>query len=229
MESRFLFKFDFDHDDLTPFMSKETVTNHLKHLSKYATNLAMLISETKFENKDLDQILQHFEDVNQFAVSDDSLYNNAAQVKNHHLFFEQLQPTKKRQELCENEQLIQMIAESFDGFANLKIKLIKAITRAFGSGWVWVTLEQHRQWDAPKLAIRFTPNGGTFITSPRDPHYIAPLFAIDMWEHAYYLDSQGDREHYFNNLWRIIDWGVVDTRFEQAVQTLMDYTKPFEH
>ena len=35
---------------------------------------------------------------------------------------------------------------------------------------------------------------------------------IDMWEHAFALDYQWDKQKYLNNIWRIIDWDVINER-----------------
>ena len=36
----------------------------------------------------------------------------------------------------------------------------------------------------------------------------------DVWEHAYYLDYQNLRAQYLSKLWDIVDWDVVEARYE---------------
>lgn len=35
---------------------------------------------------------------------------------------------------------------------------------------------------------------------------------IDMWEHSYSLDYKWDKQKYLDNIWRIIDWDVINER-----------------
>ena len=35
---------------------------------------------------------------------------------------------------------------------------------------------------------------------------------VDWWEHAWYTDYGPEKAKYLNNVWRIIDWGVINSR-----------------
>ena len=41
----------------------------------------------------------------------------------------------------------------------------------------------------------------------------APLMGIDVWEHAYYLSYQNRRADHVKDVWAIIDWEVVASRY----------------
>lgn len=43
-----------------------------------------------------------------------------------------------------------------------------------------------------------------------------PLLVFDVWEHAYFLQYQGDRSAYIRGLWRLINWTVVNVRYANA-------------
>ena len=45
---------------------------------------------------------------------------------------------------------------------------------------------------------------------------LIPLLGIDVWEHAYYIQYKNVRADYINNIFTIIDWDVVNNRFEEA-------------
>ena len=42
------------------------------------------------------------------------------------------------------------------------------------------------------------------------------LILVDMWEHAYSLDYHADKKRYLDDIWRIFNWNVINTRWGQA-------------
>ncbi|HJM16263.1 MAG TPA: Fe-Mn family superoxide dismutase, partial [Flavobacteriales bacterium] len=80
----------------------------------------------------------------------------------------------------------------------------------FGSGWAWLCV-----CEGGKLCVCSTPNqdnplmegscGGT------------PILALDVWEHAYYLNYQNRRPDYINAFFNVINWEEVNNRFEAAI------------
>ena len=78
-----------------------------------------------------------------------------------------------------------------------------------GSGWGWLTYNTA----SGNLEYRWTKNQDTVADLSMD---YAPLLGIDVWEHAYYLDYKNMRPTYLQEMWKIINWEVVEKRFEQA-------------
>ena len=74
----------------------------------------------------------------------------------------------------------------------------------FGSGWIW--LVQHPDG---RLGLQATRNAGTVATGPA-----TPLLAINVWEHAYYLDYQNDRARWLDSAWQLVDWERVEQRLQ---------------
>ena len=74
----------------------------------------------------------------------------------------------------------------------------------FGSGWVWLSADQNG-----KLVITQEPNAANPVQKG-----LKPLLTFDVWEHAYYLDYQNRRPDHLAALWQIIDWDVIELRYQ---------------
>ena len=91
------------------------------------------------------------------------------------------------------------IKKHFNSFETLKEEFEKSAMAIQGSGWVF--LDRNGK-------IKTIPNHN--ITG--DPTRIVLL--IDWWEHAWALDYQADKAKYLKNIWRIIDWSVINNRLQ---------------
>ena len=40
-----------------------------------------------------------------------------------------------------------------------------------------------------------------------------PIFGVDMWEHAYYLQYQNGKAAYIENIWSVINWKTAEKRY----------------
>ena len=126
------------------------------------------------------------------------LFNNAGQVLNHTMYFEQFgtdnhEPDGKIKEL---------IIRDFESVDNFKKEFVQKGTTLFGSGWVWLSLNADG-----KLVITQETNAGNPVRSG-----LQPLLTFDVWEHAYYLDYQNRRPDHLAALWQIVDWKVIENR-----------------
>lgn len=180
-------------DALAPSISKQALElHHGKHHQAYVTNLNNLVLGTKFENASLQTIIREAEG---------GIFNNGAQVWNHTFYFEALCPTPK----MEPTGLLGLaIAKDFGSLAQFKELFTKAAVTLFGSGWAWLV-----QGGTGNLQIVQTSNAGNPL---RDG--LKPLLTCDVWEHAYYPDYQNRRPDYIQAFWSIMDWQVIEGRFE---------------
>jgi Fe-Mn family superoxide dismutase len=186
-----LVKLPYATDALEPVIGKQTIEfHHGKHLQTYVNNLNNLIQETKFENADLETIVKE---------SDGAIFNNAGQVLNHNLYFTQFSPAGGGQP---SGELADAINATFGSFENFQKEFETAGVGLFGSGWVWLAADKDG-----KLSIVKESNAGNPVTKG-----LKPLLGFDVWEHAYYLDYQNRRADHLKELWKIVDWKVVEAR-----------------
>ncbi|HXC04224.1 MAG TPA: superoxide dismutase, partial [Bacteroidia bacterium] len=101
------------------------------------------------------------------------------------------------------------INTAFGSFDEFKTKFAAAGTTRFGSGWAWLTASGGR------LSISSTPNQDNPIMDIAETKG-APILALDVWEHAYYLHYQNRRPDYITAFWNVINWDEVNKLLKQA-------------
>ena len=188
----------YEANALEPVMSKETIDYHYgKHLQAYVNTLNALVKGSAgFEKMNLEEVVRH--------APGGPLFNNAGQVLNHTLFFEQFRPVGAEGTGKPRARLEEAMRDSFGSFEQFKERMAAASTGLFGSGWAW--LAQDGQGE---LKIVQCPNAGNPVTEG-----MVPLLGFDVWEHAYYVDYRNRRADYITALWQIVDWDVVAARMK---------------
>lgn len=193
--SKFMPVLPYATDALEPVISKETIDFHYgKHLQTYANNLERLIRGTALKDQSIEEIV--------VDAPEGAVFNNAGQVMNHQLYFLQFTPNPRTEK--PEGKLATLIVHDFGSFEEMQKKMNEACTGLFGSGWVWLCLN-----DEGRLEIDSFPNGDTPLR-----HGKLPLLGFDVWEHAYYLDYQNRRADHIADLWKIINWDEVARRVE---------------
>lgn len=183
----------YSRDALEPIISQETINYHYgKHLQTYVNNLNSLVQDTPFQGKSVEEIVS--------IAPDGAIFNNAGQVLNHTLYFLQFTPNPKTNKPI--GKLANAIERDFGNFENFQDEMTKVATSLFGSGWVWLAMNKDG-----KLIIVKEANGSNPIRQG-----MKPLLGFDVWEHAYYLDYQNRRTEHLDNLWKIINWEVIENR-----------------
>jgi Fe-Mn family superoxide dismutase len=183
----------YQFSDLAPMMSQETLSYHYgKHFRTYLDNLNQLVDGSVYEGLSLVDVVR--------KAPIGPIANNAGQVYNHQLFFEQFVPSNHAKQ--PSGEFLFLVEQSFGSFDKLLGILEKEALSFFGSGWTWLVADQDGV-----LMVQSLPNGDNPIR-----HEWVPLLAIDLWEHAYYLDYQNRKKDYLRNLFLIINWHVVSSR-----------------
>lgn len=182
----------YDMKALAPHISEETLLyHHDKHTAAYVAKLNELIAGTPYENMTLEEIIRNAEA---------PIFNNAAQAWNHDFYFATLSPTPQQ---TPTGSLLKAVNTVFGDIDNLRQKMTQAAVGLFGSGWVWLVTDGNGT-----LSIVSKPNAGNPLTDG-----LHPLLAIDVWEHAYYIDYRNVRADGVKALWQVIDWKVIADRY----------------
>jgi Fe-Mn family superoxide dismutase len=186
-------KLPYATNALEPVISQQTVELHYgKHYQTYINNLNNLVPGTKFENADLITIVKE---------SDGAIFNNAGQALNHDLYFASF--TAPGTGGSPKGKLADAINAQWGSFENFQKEFNTAGAAVFGSGWVWLAKDA-----SGKLSIEKEPNGSNPVVKG-----LTPILGIDVWEHAYYLDYQNRRVDHLAEVWKIINWDVVSSRY----------------
>ena len=181
-------------DALEPVISKQTLEfHHGKHLAGYVNNLNGLLLGSGFEEASLEEIV---------LKATGGMLNNAGQILNHNMYFGQFCAPKA--DNAPTGQLADAIERDFGSFEAFKEAFQKGGATLFGSGWVWLSADKDG-----KLVITQEANAANPIQKG-----LKPLLTFDVWEHAYYLDYQNRRPDHLAALWQIIDWNVIEQRYQ---------------
>ena len=176
----------YEKNALEPNISAETLEFHYgKHHQAYVTNLNNLIKGTEFESAVLEDIIKK---------SSGGVFNNAAQIWNHTFYWHSMRSPKS--DNAPAGKLADAINKAFGSFDKFKEEFKKSAVGNFGSGWTWLV-----QRPDGSVGIVNTSNAATPITGSDKP-----LFTIDVWEHAYYIDYRNARPSYVDKFWDLVNW-----------------------
>lgn len=178
------------YEGLGTIISKETLSFHYgRHLKVYVDNLNKLLPGSGLENLPLSEVIRK---------SEGGMFNNAGQVLNHAMYFEQFSNSPKTM----SPKFAALLERDFGSVEAFKKEFETKGATLFGSGWVWLSSDAQG-----KLIITQQKNAENPVTME-----FTPLLTFDVWEHAYYLDYQNRRADYLAALWQIVDWSIIESR-----------------
>ena len=192
----------YPNDALEPHIDAQTMSiHHDKHHNTYVTNLNAAVAGTEFESMSPEDLIQNLDRVPEDKRT--AVRNNGGGHVNHTLFWTIMGPNGGG---APTGAIASAIDRDFGSFDALKEAVNKAGAGRFGSGWAWVVLKDG------KLAVTSTPNQD----SPLMDGSGAPIFGVDVWEHAYYLNYQNRRPDYLAAWWNTLNWDAINDRFTAA-------------
>ncbi len=194
----------YAYDALEPHFDARTMEiHHTKHHNGYTTNLNNAIQGTSLEGKSIKEILTGMD------MSNAAVRNNGGGYYNHNVFWEILHP-ENRGRL--SGALLDAVNKKFGSKENMMDEFSKAAATRFGSGWAWLCVHSGGSVD-----ICSTPNQDNPLM-PATGCGGTPIMALDVWEHAYYLHYQNRRPDYIQAFWKVVNWNVVERKYEDAVK-----------
>ena len=88
----------------------------------------------------------------------------------------------------------ELIENKFKTFEDFQAAVKETAMKIQGSGWVYMS------------------TGGDIKTIANHAVRTDIALLIDWWEHVWATDYQWDKERYLDNIWKIIDWNMVNDR-----------------
>ena len=193
---------DYPYDALEPSIDEETVKiHHDKHQQAYVDKLNKALEKhPELYGKSLYDILSNLDDMPEDIMAD--LVNQGGGVYNHEFYWSILGKGCNRPVA----EIADAIDRDFGSFEEFKEKFKQCGISTFGSGWAWLVVNAEG-----KLEVVSTANQDTPISDGKKP-----ILALDVWEHAYYLNYRNVRPNYIKAFFEIINWNKVAELYAAA-------------
>lgn len=191
----------YAYDALEPVIDAKTVEIHYdKHHRGYYTNFMNAIKGTELEQMPITRIFANI------SNQPDAVRNNAGGFFNHVLYWQNMSPDGGGEP---SGELATAINKAFGDFKTFSDKFSEAGKTRFGSGWAWLAIDLN----TGELFITSTANQDNPLMNNVERRGI-PILALDVWEHAYYLNYQNKRADYIAAFWKKVNWPDVEAKFK---------------
>ncbi|EEC01000.1 manganese superoxide dismutase, putative, partial [Ixodes scapularis] len=188
----------YDYGALEPVISGDLMrVHHQKHHAAYVNNL------NAAEEKLADALAKNC--VRSIVSCSMAIKFNGGGHLNHSIYWTNLSPNGGGEPTGD---LLEAIKKDFGSFEALKAQMSARAVGVQGSGWAWLGYNPKTQ----RLQVATTGNQDSLW----DTEGLVPLFTIDVWEHAYYLQYRNVRPDYVKAIWDIANWNNVAERFQKA-------------
>jgi superoxide dismutase, Fe-Mn family len=185
--------------DLEPYISEQQLTLHYqKHHQSYVNAANAILEKMNKARKDNTDL-----EVKALAKE---LSFNVGGIQLHNLFWQNMAPAGKGGGGEPADILSDAIKDEFGNFARLKKEFTLAANSCEGSGWAVLSYCTQSN----RLMINQIEKHNVNYS----PGCLTPILALDVWEHAYYLDYKNERPKFVEAFWNIVNWNVVKQRFE---------------
>ncbi len=182
---------------LEPHISARTLDFHYdRHHRGYLDKLRALVEGTPDENRELLDLVRE---------GRGAVFNNAAQVWNHTFYWNSMTPGGGGEP---TGRIAEALGDAFGSHGSFRKEFVDRAVGLFGSGYVWLTFDPQ----SSRLGIDPLEDADNPLLAGR-----VPLLALDVWEHAYYLDHQNARNRYVEAfLDHLANWRFAEANFRRA-------------
>lgn len=189
----------YNYDALEPIISTTTVNIHYnKHEKGYLDRLNKFLKEANYTgNYTIEEIIINIDKFPK-EYRDNILYN-AGGVVNHDLYWRSMGKLS-----LPSGKLLEMIVDKYGSYDSFKKQFIETASKLVGSGYTFLVMDKNKDLKIINMSNQESPLSYGFI----------PLFTIDLWEHAYYLDYQNKRDDYINNFFSIVNFDEASKIYE---------------
>ncbi len=198
----------YAYDALEPHFDARTMEiHHGKHHQTYINNLNAALGQAGLPATPVEDLIADLEALPEALRM--PVRNNGGGHANHSLFWSVLSPAGGHP----GAAVAAAIERDLGGFDAFKDAFSKAAQTRFGSGWAWLTSDRSGRLQIESSANQDNPLMGAAVGLSGN----APILALDVWEHAYYLHYQNRRPDYIGAFFQIIHWAEVERRYAQAM------------
>ncbi|CAF4929351.1 unnamed protein product [Pieris macdunnoughi] len=220
----------YEYSALEPVISREIMSlHHSKHHATYVNNLNAAeekLAQAQAKAADTNATLslmsainfnggghvnhsifwQNLSDIQTVITLAPALKFNGGGHINHTIFWQNLSPKGGKP----SDALVQAIEKDFGSMENMKNQLAASSVGVQGSGWGWLGFNKLTK----KLVIQTCQNQDPLEATTG----LVPLFGIDVWEHAYYLQYKNVRADYVKAIFDVANWQDISSRYEKALK-----------
>jgi Fe-Mn family superoxide dismutase len=197
-------KLPYPYDALAPNISAATLEMHYsKHYLTYTNNLNKALVGTPLENLTIEEVLAKL-DLNNINIR-----NNAGGYYNHTLYWQCMAPKAGGQP---KDVLADAITKKFGSFEDFSSLFKNESEKLFGSGWVWLVVDRSGELQITSTQNQDNPLMANALIQGK------PILALDIWEHAYYLDYQYKRKNYIDAFFNVINWNKVSENYDATIK-----------
>ncbi len=194
-------KLPYDYGDLAPFLSEQLLkVHHDGHHKKYVDQANGLLE--KFDKARADGATLNMK------CEAQALAFNVGGLHLHSLYWENMRPTSNGGGGKPGGLIADALDKEFGSYDRFKKEFTEAANSVESSGWA---------------ALSFcTQTQRPLIIQVKDHDlYTLPdyklLLAMDVWEHAYYLDYKNEKPKYTAGFWNVVNWDAADHRLEHIL------------